>query len=468
MHSPVLVLKDSLKRESGTKVHHANIQASKVVADIIRTTLGPRSMLKMLLDAAGGIVVTNDGNAILRELDLAHPAAKSMIELSRTQDEEVGDGTTSVIVLAGEMLHAAEAFIDKKYHPTNSFAAYNKALEDAISVLDKIAMPIDVKDRSTMLGLVKSCIGTKFTSQFGDLIADLAIDATTTVRVDLGQGLREVEIKKYIKIEKVPGGRLEDSKVLKGVMINKDVVTPGKMKRKIVNPRIILLDCPLEYKKGENQTNAELAGVGAIRRVRKTDNNRIAKASEAVIVNRPDELLESDVGTGAGLFEDAMSVARNIIKNPKLVPGGGATELTVSATLKQKSSSVEGIEKWRYEAAAIVFEAIPCTLAQNCGVNVIRTMTALQGKHANGENAWIGIDGNTGAIADMEECKIWDAYNVKAQTFKTAIEAACMLLRIDDSVSGIKKKQAPGAGQAPSKPKVETEADADGEQILLD
>ncbi|KAL6997187.1 T-complex protein 1 subunit gamma, partial [Sarracenia purpurea var. burkii] len=460
----------------------------QAVADIIRTTLGPRSMLKMLLDAAGGIVVTNDGNAILRELDIAHPAAKSMIELSRTQDEEVGDGTTSVIVLA---------FIDKNYHPTVICRAYNKALEDAIAVLDKIAIPIDVTDRfelllfdgGTMLGLVKNWIGPKFTSQFGDLIADLALDATTTVGVDLGQGLREVDIKKYIKVEKVPGSQSEDSKVLKGVMINKDVVSPGKMRRKIINPRIVLLDCPLEYKKGENQTIAELvreedwgvllkleeeyienlcmqilnfkpdlainekglsdlachylskAGVSAIRRLRKTDNNRIAKACGAVVVNRPDELQESDVGTGAGLFEvkkigdeffafivecrdpnactvllrgpskdllnevernlqDAMSVARNIIKNPKLLSGGGATELT-----------------WPYEAAAIAFEAIPRTLAQNCGVN------------------------------------IWDAYNVKAQTFKTAIEVASMLLRIDDIVSGI-KKQAPGTS-GPSKPTVE-------------
>ncbi|KAI3822650.1 hypothetical protein L1987_10245 [Smallanthus sonchifolius] len=554
MQSPVLVLKDSLTCESGSKVHHANIQASKAVADIIRTTLGPRSMLKMLLDAQGGIVVTNDGNAILRELDIAHPAAKSMIELSRTQDEEVGDGTTSVIVLAGEMLHVAEAFIDKKYHPTVICRAYNKALEDALAVLDKISMSIDVNDRSMMLGLVKSCIGTKFTSQFGDLIADLALDATTTVGVDLGQGLREVDIKKYIKVEKIPGGQLEDSKVLKGVMFNKDVVVPGKMKRKIINPRIILLDCPLEYKKGENQTNAELvreedcavllkmeeeyienlcvqilkfkpdlvitekglsdlachyfskAGVSAIRRLRKTDNNRIAKACRAVIVNRPDELQESDVGTGAGLFEvkkigdeffsfivdckdpkactvllrgaskdllnevernlqDAMSVSRNILKHPKLVPGGGATELTVSATLKQKCSSIEGIEKWPYEAAAVAFEAIPRTLAQNCGVNVIRTMTALQGKHANGENAWTGIDGNSGEIADMKELKIWDAYNVKAQTFKTAIEAASMLLRIDDIVSGIKKRQAPGSTQ-PSKPTIETGEDADNEQMI--
>ncbi|KAF7109549.1 hypothetical protein CFC21_109791 [Triticum aestivum] len=561
LHAPVLVLKDSLKRESGAKVQHGNIQAAKAVSDIIRTTLGPRSMLKMLLDASGGIVVTNDGNAILRELDIAHPAAKSMIELSRTQDEEVGDGTTSVIVLAGEMLHVAETFIEKNYHPTVICRAYSRALEDAIAVLDKIAMPVDVNDLGmyhdvgeAMLGLVKSSIGTKFTGQFGDLIADLAIDATTTAGVDLGQGMREVDIKKYIKVEKIPGGQLEDSMVLKGVMFNKDVVAPGKMRRKIVNPRIILLDCPVEYKKGENQTNAELmseedwkvlldmeeeyiknlcvqilkfkpdlvitekglsdmamhylskAGVSAIRRLRKTDNNRIAKACGAVIVNRPEELQESDVGTRAGLFEvkkigdeffsfiieckdpkactvllrgaskdilnevernlqDAMSVARNILKNPKLLPGGGASELTVSATLKQKSSSVEGVEKWPYEAAALAFEAIPRTLLQNCGLNVIRTMTQLQGKHANGENPWVGVDGRTGDIVDMKERKIWDSYSVKAQTFKTAIESACMLLRIDDIVSGIKKKQAPGSG-APKQPQIETGEDADTEQMI--
>uniref|UniRef100_A0A0A9DAY7 CCT-gamma n=1 Tax=Arundo donax TaxID=35708 RepID=A0A0A9DAY7_ARUDO len=213
------------------------------------------------------------------------------------------------------------------------------------------------------------------------------------------------------------------------------------------------------------------AGVSAIRRLQKTDNNRIAKACGTVIVNRPEELQESDVGTGAGLFEvkkigdeffafiidckdpkactvllrrpskdvlnevernlqDAMSVARNILKNLKLLPGGGATELTVSATLKQKSSSVKGVEK-----------------------------------HANGENAWVGIDGRSGDIVDMKERKIWDSYSVKAQTFKTAIEAACMLLRIDDIVSGIKKKQAPGAS-APKQPQIEMEGDADNEQMI--
>ncbi|GAY66308.1 hypothetical protein CUMW_247690 [Citrus unshiu] len=405
-----------------------------------------------------------------------------MIELSRTQDEEVGDGTTSVIVLAGEMLHVAEEFIDKNYHPTVICRAYNKALEDAVAVLDKIAMPIDTNDRATMLGLVKSCIGTKFTSQFGDLIAYKKGENQTNAEL-----VKEEDWEVLLKMEE----EYIENLCMQILKFKPDLVITEKG----------LSDLACHY--------LSKAGVSAIRRLRKTDNNRIAKACGAVIVNRPDELQESDVGTGAGLFEvkkigdeffafivdckdpkactvllrgaskdllnevernlqDAMSVARNIIKNPKLVPGGGATELTVSATLKQKSSSIEGIEKWPYEAAAIAFEAIPRTLAQNCGINVIRTMTALQGKHANGENAWIGIDGNTGAISDMKERKIWDAYNVKAQTFKTAIEAACMLLRIDDIVSGIKKKQAPGSGQTPSKPQIETEADADSEQILPD
>ncbi|RWW42469.1 hypothetical protein BHE74_00051985, partial [Ensete ventricosum] len=365
----------------------------------------------------------------------------SMIELSRTQDEEVGDGTTSVIVLG-----------------------------------------------ATVLGLVKSCIGTKFTGQFGDLIADLAIDATTTVGVDLGQGLCEVDIKKYIKVEKVPGGQLEDSKVLKGVMINKDVVAPGKMRRKILNPRIILLDCPLEYKKGENQTNAELvkeedwevllkmeeeyiqnlcmqilkfkpdlvitekglsdlachylskAGVSAIRRLRKTDNNRIAKACGAVVVNRPEELQESDVGTGAGLFEvkkfgDEFFAYIVDCKDPK------ACTVLLRGASKDLLNEVE----------------------RNLQITSFAYFVL---QHANVGNEWVGIDGNTGDIVDMKERKIWDSYNVKAQTFKTAIEAACMLLRIDDIVSGIKKKQAPGAGPTPSKPKIEDEGDADNEQIL--
>eukprot|EP00850_Spirogloea_muscicola_P003869 SM000016S01857 [mRNA] locus=s16:256005:260745:- [translate_table: standard] len=541
---------EATRRDTGRKAQLANIQAAKAVADIIRTTLGPRSMLKMLLDATGGIVLTNDGNAILREID-------SMIELSRTQDEEVGDGTTSVIILAAEMLTVAEPFLEKGFHPTVICRAYARALDDAIDVIDRISFPIDPNDRQQMLKIIQSCIGTKFTNRFGTLMAELALDAVLTVSREVGGGRREVDIKKYAKVEKLPGGRIEDCKVLSGVMINKDVVAPGKMRRRIQNPRIVLLDCPLEYKKGENQTNVEIlkeedwavllkleeeyiericaqiaavkpdlvvtekglsdlavhflskAGISAIRRLRKTDNNRIARATGATIVNRPEELRESDVGTGAGVFEvqkigdeyfsfivgckdpkactillrgaskdvlnevernlqDAMGVARNVVVDPKLVPGGGAVELSVAAELKEKAASLEGIEQARpaypYRAVAEALGVIPRTLAQNCGVNVIRVMTALQAKHANGENTTIGIDGNTGAITDMKELGVWEPYEVKVQTIKTAVEAANMLLRIDDIVSGIKKKQAGGGG--PQQPQMDDGENVDSEQAL--
>merc|ERR1740139_621588 len=350
MQQPIMVLNKNAKREQGKAAQQANIKAAKAVADIVRTTLGPKSMLKMLLDPMGGIVLTNDGNAILREIDVAHPAAKSMIELSRAQDEEVGDGTTSVIVLAGEVLAAVESFLEKDIHPTVIVNAYFKGLEDIVAITQELGVPINMENDEDLTKIVKSCIGTKFASRWGDLIVNLAVKAVRTVYSKDGDNI-EIDTKRYAKVEKIPGGCLEDYKVLDGVMFNKDVTHPA-MRRKIENPRVILLDCPLEYKKGESMTNMEFTheddfkkalameeievqrmceailkwkpdivitekGVSDLaqhhllkegnctvfRRPRKTDNNRVARATGATIVNRCEELRESDVGTNAGLFE---------------------------------------------------------------------------------------------------------------------------------------------------------------------
>lgn len=540
------VLQSDTKRESGKRAQHGNITAAKAVADIIRTTLGPRSMLKMLLDPNGGIVLTNDGNAILREIDVSHPAAKSVIELSRTQDEEVGDGTTSVIILAGEMLTAAEPHLERNVHPTVICRAYMKALDEAIRTLEEISFKIDFDNRDEMLKVINSCIATKFTRRFGNLIPELALDAVRCVTRDVGSGKREVDIKKYAKIEKIPGGAMDDCRVLKGVMFNKDVVNPSRMKRKIVKPRILLLDCPLEYKKGENQTAVELtkeedfaellrqeeeevrkmcdhilshkpdlvitekglsdfaahhlqrAGVTAIRRLRKTDNNRVARACGARIVHRPEEIKEIDIGTGAGLFEvtkigdeyytfivdcedakacsivlrgaskdilnevernlqDAMFVARNIAVDNRLVPGGGAVEMAVSRALQDKAAAMEGVEAMPFKSVATALEVIPRTLMQNCGANVIRTMTKLRAKHAETPGSTFGINGETGEITDMKELGIWEPAAVKVQTMKTSVESAVLLLRIDDIVSGMKKTSRPAA--KPSGVQVEGDGD---------
>lgn len=461
-----------------------------------------------------------------------------MIELSRAQDEEVGDGTTSVIILAGEVLSAVESFLQKDIHPTTIVNAYFKALDDIVELSKTIGKQVDMESDEDMRKIVQSSIGTKFASKWGDLIVNLAVKAVRTVYRKEGDSV-EIDTKRYAKVEKIPGGLLEDCKVLDGVMFNKDVCHPG-MRREIRNPRVVLLDCPLEYKKGESMTNMEFTkeddfkkalameeievarmcdqilrvkpdlvitekGVSDLalhhllkhgncsvfRRLRKTDNNRVARATGATIVNRPEELQESDVGNNCGLFhvqkigddyfsflteckepnacsiilrgaskdvlneiernlQDALGVARNIVVNPKLAPGGGALEMELSCRLMEKAASIEGNMQWPYKALAGAMEVIPRTLAQNCGADVVRVLTELRAKHsaADGSGSMWGINGHSGKIEDMSKADVWDPVSVKVQTYKTAIESAAMLLRIDDIVSGIKKEKAAGGRKA--------------------
>ncbi|KAJ2542324.1 T-complex protein 1 subunit gamma [Coemansia sp. RSA 1853] len=559
--SSVIVVNTNKERESGHKAQMSNIAAGKTVADVVRTSLGPRAMLKMLLDPMGGITLTNDGFAILRECEVAHPAAKSMIELSRTQDDEVGDGTTSVIILAGELLAISAPFLERKIHPVVILRGFQRALEDAQDILRSIAVPVDTSDREQMLGLIKSAIGTKFVSRWNDLMCGLALDAVQTVvrrKADMEEApvvdianadakklqgdaaatgsaatatadavdvsgkvsvtdVHEVDIKRFARVEKVPGGEIEESRVLDGVMINKDVVHP-KMRRRIENPRIVLLDS-LEITREEDWARileieeeqikamcekiaalkpdlvvtekgvSDLAqhflvknNITALRRMRKTDNNRIARATGARIVTSVDELKEEDVGTDCGLFsvdkigdeyftfltkcrnpkactillrgpgkdtlneidrnlQDAMCVARNVLFSPYLCPGGGATEMALAVQLGQRArSEIDGVEQWPYGGVAEAMEVIPRTLIQNGGGNAIRTLTELRAKHAAGLSTW-GVNGETGTPVDMKEYGVWEPLAVKLQTIKTAVDSASLLLRVDDIVSATGKKQ---------------------------
>ncbi|KAG7834072.1 hypothetical protein KL943_003368 [Ogataea angusta] len=526
MQAPVVFMNTAAQRQTGREAQIQNITAAKAVADIIRTCLGPKAMLKMLLDPMGGIVLTNDGHAILREIDVAHPAAKSMIELSRTQDEEVGDGTTSVIILAGEILAQTFPYIEKNIHPVVIIQALKQALKDALEIIHETSIPVDLENEAAMVKLISAAIGTKYVAKWSQLMCQLALKAVKTVLVQEGDH-KEIDIKRYVRVEKIPGGEIEDSVVLDGVLLNKDVVHP-KMKRVIEKPRVVLLDCPLEYKKGESQTNVEITkeedwarllqieeeqvklmceqilavkpdlvitekgvsdlaqhyllkgGCSVLRRVKKSDNNRIARCTGATIVNRVEDLKESDVGSKCGLFEvkligdeyfsflvkcqepractvmlrgpskdilnevernlqDAMAVTSNVFFEPSLAPGGGATEMAVSVGLAERVKKIEGVQQWPYQAVADAFEVIPRTLIQNCGGNPIRVLSQLRAKHANGEHTW-GIDGESGKIVDMNEYGIWEPEVIKQQSAKTSIESASMLLRVDDIVSGVRKE----------------------------
>ena len=172
----------------------------QTIADVIRTCLGPQAMLKMLMDPMGGIVMTNDGNAILREITVQHPAGKSMIEIARTQDEEVGDGTTSVIVLAGEMLANAEPFLEQGLHPTVIIKAYKQALEDLVQILNEdLSSPLDGNDDNKLADVIKSCVGTKFIGRWSDLACEIALEAVRTIILNQ-DGHQEIDIKRYIKV----------------------------------------------------------------------------------------------------------------------------------------------------------------------------------------------------------------------------------------------------------------------------
>ncbi|AQZ18155.1 CCT3 (YJL014W) [Zygosaccharomyces parabailii] len=534
VQAPVVFMNTTQERTSGRQAQISNITAAKAVADVIRTCLGPKAMLKMLLDPMGGLVLTNDGHAILREIDVAHPAAKSMLELSRTQDEEVGDGTTTVIILAGEILSQCSLYlIEKNIHPVIIIQALKKALSDALEVIKMVSRPVDVENDTAMKKLIQASIGTKYVNHWSQKMCDLALDAVKTVRIDLGpvpegEPAFEIDIKRYVRVEKIPGGDVMDSQVLRGVLLNKDVVHP-KMSRLVKNPRVVLLDCPLEYKKGESQTNIEITkeedwnrilqieeeqvqamcqqilavkptvvitekgvsdlaqhfllkgGCSVLRRVKKSDNNRISRVTGATIVTRVEDLKESDVGTKCGLFKveligdeyftfldeskdpkactimlrggskdilneiernlnDALAVTRNVMLAPSLSPGGGATEMAVSVKLAERAKQLEGIQQWPYQAVADAMECIARTLIQNAGGNPIRMLSQLRASHAQGQYT-MGVDGESGKLVDMVSYGIWEPEVIKQQSIKTAIESACLLLRVDDIVSGVRKQE---------------------------
>ena len=539
MQAPVLVLNTKTKRENGRQAQLANIVAGKTVADLVRTCLGPKAMLKMLIDPTFGVTLTSDGNAVLRDISVDHPAAKYVVELARAQDEAVGDGTTSVVVLAGEVLQVAETWISRGVHPTVIIAGFLSALDDGVAALRGAARSVDLTKDADVLSVVGATVGTTFMRGWSDVLCQLAIDAVKVVGGGSLAGAGDADTKRYARVEKVPGGSFEESRIVRGIVLNKDVVHGG-MRRRIENPRVVLLDCGLEYTKGESQTDVEVtdaaslgklleqeeayvkklceavvrarpdvvvtekgisdiaqhylhkAGVSALRRGRKNDLLRLARATGGRVVTRPEELTEGDVGH-AGLFEvrklgdeyyafiegcagaactvllrggvkdtlneaernlqDAISACRALAGSPQVVPGGGAAEMHVAAALMRGARGVAGAQQAAYAAVGTALEVIPRTLAANCGADVVSVVTELRAKHASGQSTW-GVDGMTGELRDMALAGgIWEPLEVKAQCLKSAVVAACTLLRVDDVVSGIKNKNG-GNGQGAANPNI--------------
>ena len=365
---PVLILKEGTAQTRGREAQRNNILAAKLVGEIVRSSLGPRGMDKMLVDSLGDVTVTNDGATILKEIDVQHPAAKAMVEISKATDNEVGDGTTSAVVLASALLEKAEELLDKDVHPTVIVDGYKKAAEKAREILSSIAIKVDPKDREWLNKIARTSMATKLVSSEGKYLATLVVDALLLVAEEQ-DGKLKVDIDD-VKVEKKPGGSITDSKLIQGIVLDKEVVHSGMPKR-VTNAKIALLNCPLEIEKTEfdakiNINNPEQikmfldeenrmlremvekiastganvvicqkgiddiaqhylakAGILAVRRAKESDMTKLAKATGGRVVTSLEELSPSDLGYAELVEERRVEEDKWVFvegcKNPKAV-----------------------------------------------------------------------------------------------------------------------------------------------------
>jgi thermosome len=526
---PVLVLKEGSNRSRGREAQHANIMAAKIVAESVRSALGPKGMDKMLVDSFGDVTVTSDGRTILDEMDIQHPAAKMLVEVSKTQDNEAGDGTTSAVIIAGELLNRAEELIDKNVHPTIIIDGYRKAADKALDTLEKIAIKIDPNSLEEYLKkAAMTSMASKLIADYKEFFADLAVKAMLEVTEKESKTWR-VDVDD-IKVEKKTGESLGETSLINGIVLDKEVVHSGMPKR-MEKAKIALLDASLEIEKPEfdaklnietpDQIEAFLdqeevmlkamaekitksganvvicqkgiddmaqhflakKGVLAVRRAKKSDMEKLAKATGGKIVTKLDDITPADLGYAALVEErrigddkmtfiegcknpqavtilirggserftaeaerslhDALCVIRDIIEEPRVVAGGGAPELEMSNVIRKYAETLPGKEQLAIKIFAEALETIAATLAENAGLQPIDVISELRSRHDMGET-WAGIEVREGKVQDMGKIGVFEPLTVKKQIIKSANDAASMILKIDDVIAAGKMKTPPG------------------------
>jgi thermosome len=533
---PVLVLKEGSNRSRGRETQHTNIAAAKIVAETVKSALGPKGMDKMLVDSFGDVTITSDGRTILDEMDIQHPAAKMMVEVAKTQDNEAGDGTTTAVIVSGELLNKAEELVDKNVHPTIIIDGYKKAAEKALETLEKIAMSATPNIEEYAKKAAMTSMASKLVADYREYLADIAVKSIMAVAEKEGSKYK-VDLED-VKVEKKPGESTKETKLIQGIVLDKDVSHSGMPKR-IEKAKIALLDAALEIEKTEfdakiniespeqieaflkqeedmmRQMADRLVAAGAnvvlcqkgvddmvqhfmarkqilaIRRIKKSDMEKLAKATGGKIVTNLDAITASDLGY-ADLVEerkvgedkmtfiegckhpkavtilirgatdrvidesersihDALCVVRDIFEEPKILAGGGAPELEMSRTLRKYAETLPGREQLAVRCFAEALEIIPVTLAENAGLDPIDILSDLRSRHEKGET-WAGIEVHDGKAKDMKAAGVFEPLSVKKQIIKSATEAAQMILKIDDVIASGKTKtppMPPGGGGPP-------------------
>jgi len=525
---PVLILKEGSSRSRGKEAQRSNMTAARTVAEVVKSTLGPRGMDKMLVDTLGDVTVTNDGATVLDKIDVQNPAAKMMVEVAKTQDKEVGDGTTTAVILAGDLLKRAEELLDENVHPTTIVAGYRKAGEKAMEILNEIGTLVNLEDRETLRKVALTSILGKTLGGAREHLSEMAVDAIKQIMEKRGD--------KYfadindIQIIKKQGKSLLETEMVRGIIVDKEVIHPG-MPKTAKNPKIALLDCALEIEKPEFSAEIRIndpyqmkafldeetrmmgamvskikasganvvlcqkgiddaaqhylakEGIMAARRVKKSDMEKLARATGGKIVTNLDDLRTEDLGTAgiaeerrlgedknifikeckdpksisvlirAGLermvdeaersLNDALYVVADVVNKNKIVAGGGAVESEVSKRLKSYAAKVGGREQLAIEAFANAIEILPRTLAENAGLDPIDIMVGLRAAHDKKDGLNMGVDLESGETKDMMKLGVIEPVKVKEQAIKSAVEATSMILRIDDVIAAAKTPPMP-------------------------
>jgi len=532
---PVIILKEGTESMKGKTAHNNNIMAAKAVADAVRSTLGPKGMDKMLVDSMGDIVITNDGATILKELDIEHPAAKMVVEVAKTQDNECGDGTTSAVVIAGELLKKSESLIDQGVHPTVISNGFRLSSQEAIKILKEMGIDVSLSDKKSLKLVALTAMTGKGVGGERDALADIAVDAVSSISEKLdGKFRADIE---NIQVEKKHGGAVADTHLIKGLILDKERTHP-RMPRVVKDAKVALVDSALEIKKTEVEAKIQIKdpaqmqkfldeeektirsmvekvkksganvlicekgiddlaqhylakdGIYAVRRVKRSDMEKLAKATGGKIITNLDDLKSSELGYAAQVEErkisdsdmtfvtgcknpkavsilvrggtehvvdeveralhDALKVVSVVIEDGIVVPGGGAPEIELALRLRDYGQTVGGREQLAIEAFAEAMEVIPWTLAENAGMNSIDILIELKNAHNNkktGKNFGVNVLENK--VSDMLAAKVIEPLRVKTQMIQSATEVASMILRIDDVIASKKTSPAEMGARGP-------------------
>ena len=515
---PVLIVKEETN-DKGKSAQLNSIRAARAISEVMKSSLGPKGMDKMLVTNFGDILITNDGRTMLQEMDLQHPVARMMVDVAKTIDNEVGDGTTSSVVLAGELLGKAEQLIKKGVHPAVIVDGYEKAAEKALETLEKIAIPVSLRNIDELKKIAATSLSSKIIANLKEPLSEIIVSAALSVKKEIaGENVVDLD---DVMVEKRLGESLESTSLISGVIINKEILHPA-MPRRVEKAKIALLDKALDIEKANFDSKLQIdspeqiedfikqedavigrlvdkiattganvlilqedlnklayyllaeKGILAVRRVQQTILKKVAKATGGHIISNLDVLTEKDlgfaevveqrtIGDAKMLFiedcknphsvailirgankrvvdeaersiHDALCVVRDVVREKKIVAGGGAPEIETARAVRKFAVTLDGKEQLAAVSFADALEIVPATLSENAGLNSIDILPELRSIHEKGE-VWAGVNVFEGKIQDMKALEVFEPLSVKKQIIISATEAAVMILKVDELVS---------------------------------